>query len=169
MNDIVQAGEIKGELAVQRDPEVVLQEAQKAAQALKNVIATKKNPVRFNGEQFLEYEDWQTIGKFYGLMATTGEAMYHEIDGVKGAKATSKIIEIKTGNVVGGADGWCMRDEPNWRIKPWYQLASMAQTRSASKAFSNLLRFVPILAGYKGTPAEELPASEKEAFAEQVA
>lgn len=160
-NEMTVANEVKGELIVQRDPEIVLQEAQRAAQALKNVIATKKNPVTFNGEQYLEYEDWQTIGKFYGLTVKTGDAVYHEIDGVKGAKATAHIIDVKTGLEIGQGDGWCMRDEQNWKNKPWYQLSSMAQTRAGSKAFSNVLRFVPILAGYKGTPAEEIVGVSK--------
>ena len=43
-------------------------------------------------------------------------------------------------------------DEP----VPMHQLRSMAQTRANSKALANVLRFVPILAGYKGTPAEEM-------------
>lgn len=39
---------------------------------------------------------------------------------------------------------------------PQHQLRSMAQTRANAKALSNVLRFVPVLAGYKGTPAEEM-------------
>src|SRR3990167_4301795 len=36
----------------------------------------------------------------------------------------------------------------------------MAQTRAGSKALSNVLRWVVVLAGYKGTPAEEMTGSE---------
>jgi hypothetical protein len=44
---------------------------------------------------------------------------------------------------------------------PLFQLRSMAQTRASSKAFANVLRFVPLLAGLKGTPAEELPDAQR--------
>jgi hypothetical protein len=39
---------------------------------------------------------------------------------------------------------------------PLFQLRSMAQTRALAKVLANVLRWVPVLAGYKGTPAEEM-------------
>ncbi|MCR4433666.1 MAG: hypothetical protein NUV70_06430 [Caldiserica bacterium] len=142
-------------------PEVVLQEAQRAAQALQRVVAGKKKPVIFKGEQYLEFEDWQTVGKFYGLCARTFEATPVEIFGVKGAKARAEVVDLRTGQVVGGAEAYCMRDEEkeNWAVKPWFQLASMAQTRAGAKALRNVLAWVVVLAGYRPTPAEELPPS----------
>jgi len=140
-------------------PEVVLQEAQRAALALQRVVAGKKKPVIFKGEQYLEFEDWQTVGKFYGLCARTFEATPVEIFGVKGAKARAEVVDLRTGQVVGGAEAYCMRDEENWAGKPWFQLASMAQTRAGAKALRNVLAWVVVLAGYRPTPAEELPPS----------
>ena len=49
-----------------------------------------------------------------------------------------------------------MYDEKNWKGKPWFQLASMAQTRAGAKALRNLLARVVVLAGYNPTPAEEM-------------
>ena len=43
---------------------------------------------------------------------------------------------------------------------PQFQLRSMAQTRACAKAFRNVLSWVIVLAGYKATPAEELPDAE---------
>jgi len=140
-------------------PEVVLQEAQRAASALQRVVAGKRKPVIFKGEQYLEFEDWQTVGKFYGLCARTFEATPAEIFGVKGAKARAEVVDLRTGQVVGGAEAYCMRDEENWAVKPWFQLASMAQTRAGAKALRNVLAWVVVLAGYRPTPAEELPPS----------
>lgn len=45
---------------------------------------------------------------------------------------------------------------------PLFQLRSMAQTRAHSKALSQVLKFVPVLAGYQPTPAEELPVERVE-------
>lgn len=144
------------EMAVMREPAVVLEEARRAARALNDVIASKRKPVLFNGEQYLEYEDLQTLGRFYGLMAKTSDAEPVDVDGVKGARAKAQVVEIKTGTTVGSAEAYCLRDEPNWSRKPWFQLASMAQTRAGAKALRNLLSWVVVMAGYKPTPAEEV-------------
>jgi len=142
-----------------RPPEAVLQEAQRAAKALEKVVAGKKKPVIFRGEQYLEFEDWQTVAKFYGLCARTLEAEPVEIFGVKGARARAEVVDLRTGQVVGGAEAYCMRDEENWQGKPWFQLASMAQTRAGAKALRNVLAWVVVLAGYRPTPAEEIQES----------
>ena len=143
------------EMAIVRDTAVVLTEAKKAATDLQNVIAQKKRPVKFNGEQYLELEDWALAGQFYGYTVKTGDAQQVEIDSVKGAKALAWLLD-KEGNTVGGAEAYCMRDEANWKAKPWFQLASMAQTRAASKAFKNRLSWFVVMAGFKPTPAEEM-------------
>lgn len=143
-------------VAVFRDPEIVVKEAQRAAAVLNEVLSKKENPVMIHGEQYLEYEDWQTAAQFYGYAVETGDAVPFDLDGVKGAKAHAKVINMKTGLIIGGGEAYCMRDEENWKTKPWNQLASMAQTRAAVKALRNRLAWVVVLAGHKGTPAEEM-------------
>lgn len=147
---------VESKVVLARPPEVVLEEAHRAASALQRVITGKKKPVIFQGEQYLEFEDWQTVGKFYGLVVRTFEAVPVEIFEVKGAKARAEVIELRTGQVMGGAEAYCMRDEANWKEKPWFQLASMAQTRAGAKALRNVLAWVVVLAGYRPTPAEEV-------------
>ena len=172
------------EVGIFTSPEIVLENAQTAARALVSVISLKKKPVILNGEQYLEFEDWQTVGQFYGFTVKTGDAVPVEIDGVKGAKAQADLIDLKTGMYLGGAEAYCMRDEEHWntrpkyewqdqgdgkdrkRVKvgdevvPWFQLASMAQTRAGAKAFRNRLAWVVVLAGYRATPAEEMTGNE---------
>ncbi len=149
--------ELKKELEQEaRSPSEILSEAQKAASSLERVISGKKRPLVFRGEQYLEFEDWQTVAKFYGLCARTLEAEPVEIFGVKGAKAKAEVIDLRTGQVIGGAEAYCMRDEEKWKDKPWFQLASMAQTRAGAKALRNVLAWVVVLAGYRPTPAEEI-------------
>ena len=152
-----------GELTIRQDeamtiapPEIVLENAQTAAKALASVISNKKKPVIINDEQYLEFEDWQTIGQFYGFTVKTSDAVPIEIDGIKGAKAQANLLNLKTGLVIGGAEAYCMRDEERWQSKPWFQLASMAQTRAGAKALRNRLAWVVVLAGYRPTPAEEV-------------
>lgn len=141
----------------QRTPEDLLVAASDAAKALERVIAlNERPPIMFQGKRYLEFHHWQTIGKFYHVTARTFDAMPIEIGGVVGFKAKAEAVDEQTGQVVGSAEAYCLRDEPNWKTKPTFQLASMAQTRAASKALSNKFRFVAIVAGYEGTPSEEM-------------
>lgn len=147
------------EVDIVREPSIVLSEAAKAAAALNDVIKKKSKPVIINGEPYLEFEDWQTLGRFYGYSVRTYGAQEVTLDGVKGFKAVADLLDVN-GNVVGGSESFCMRDEPKWKDRPTFQLASMAQTRAGSKALRNKLSWVAVLAGYRPTPAEELDGTE---------
>lgn len=152
------------EIGLQKTPDEIMVDASEAAKALERVISSNKRKlVEFNGKRFLEFPHWQTIGRFFHSTVQTQDAEYLELpSGPKGFKAKAIIIDEKTGAVTGGAEAFCMTDEPNWKHKPLFQLASMAQTRAASKALSNKYRYVAILAGYEPTPGEEVDmATEK--------
>lgn len=147
--------ENQGDMIVTRAPEIVLDEAKKAAKALADVVSKKKKPVMMNGEQYLEFEDWQTVGRFYGISAKVVSTDYIEYGEAKGFQA--KAVAIRTdGMEISGAEAMCLNDENNWKGKPLFQLRSMAQTRSCAKALRNVLAWVVVLAGYKATPAEEI-------------
>jgi len=146
---------LSNELSVKRDPVEVLSEAKKAADALKDVISKKSKPVMMNGEQYLEFEDWQTLARFYGISAKVIDTRFIEIDGAKGFEA--KAIAIRSdGLEISRAEAMCLDDEKNWQNKPLFQLRSMSQTRACAKALRNVLAWVVVLAGYKPTPAEEI-------------
>jgi hypothetical protein len=132
------------QLSVSRPPQTVLEEAGKAAEALKDVISKKKKPVIFGGEQYLEFEDWQTIARFYGVTARVKSTAHVQYGDVHGFEASAETILVGSG------------DEKNWKGKPMFQLRSMAQTRACAKALRNVLAWVVVLAGYKPTPAEEM-------------
>ena len=142
-------------VSVSRAPSEVLKEATQAAKALKQVLDSKKKKVRFNGEQYLEFEDWQTVGKFYGVTVRIAATSPVEIGGVSGYEARAEVID-KSGMIVSAAEAMCLNDERNWSKKPLFQLRSMAQTRASAKALRNVLAWVVVLAGYKPTPAEEM-------------
>lgn len=144
------------DLDVARDPQVVLEEAKRAAKALGDVITNKKKPVIFNGEQYLEFEDWQTVGRFYGITAKVIRTDPVEFGEVRGFEAHAVAMSTRTGLEISAADAMCLNDEPNWAKKPLFQLRSMAQTRACAKALRNVLAWVVVLAGYKPTPAEEM-------------
>jgi len=175
VQDVAVVGsEVKYDLAVARDPNKVLAEATIAAKALKDVISKKAKPVMFNGEQYLEFEDWQTVAKFYGVTAKITSTEYVEIGGAKGFLARAEALLINNGMVISGAEAMCLNDEDKWTSRakyewkngvktkvgevpvPMFQLRSMAQTRACAKCLRNILAWVVVLAGYKTTPAEEM-------------
>lgn len=133
--------------------------AHESAKLLVDIIE-KNNWARQLGGQskHIQYEGWQTVGKYYGYAVKTGDAEPVEIAGIQGFKAHASVVNETTGIIVGGAEAYCMRDEYNWKSKPVFQLASMAQTRAGSKALRQILGFVVALAGYSPTPQEEMAA-----------
>lgn len=143
-------------VSIARAPDEVLNEARRAAVALKQVLDGKKKKVRFNGEQYLEFEDWQTVGKFYGVTVRVVSTSPVEIGDITGFEARAEVIDTHTGQIVSSAEAMCLNDEVNWKKKPLFQLRSMAQTRASAKALRNVLAWVVVLAGYKPTPAEEM-------------
>jgi hypothetical protein len=172
-------------LSVERDPAVVLAEARKAALALKDVIESKKDKVVLNGKTYLTYEDWQTVGRFYGISAKVVSSTHVQYGEVSGFEARAVAILSSNGVEVSAAEAMCLNDEDKWGMRskyewvngkktkvgeiptPLYQLKSMAQTRACAKALRNVLAFVPVLAGYQPTPAEEmLERGSSEAAAE---
>lgn len=213
MNEAVEQYQGPGTaIAMTRKPEMVLKEAHEAAVALQDVIKNKQKPVVFNGEQYIEFEDWQTVGRFFNYTAQVRETRFINIGDAIGWEATAEIIDTQTGMVVSKADAMCLNDEEKWSTKnkyefhycrksggtckddpgageivwednpgkpgkkrpkkervlvgqervPQFQLRSMAQTRACAKAFGNVLRWVVVLAGYKTTPAEEMPGYSPE-------
>jgi hypothetical protein len=144
------------QLVIARPPEVVLEEAHRAARALKDVLDAKPNKVMFGGEQYLEFEDWQTMGRFYGVSAKVVSTAFVEYADVKGFTARAVALRAD-GAEISAAEAVCLHDEANWKTKPLFQLKSMAQTRACAKVLRNVLAWVVVLAGYRPTPAEELP------------
>jgi hypothetical protein len=144
------------DLTIHREPSVVLEEAKRAAKALSDVISGKKKPVIINNEQYLEFEDWMTVARFYGITAKVISTAPISFGDVHGFEARAVAILVQTGEEISAAEAMCLNDESNWKSRPLFMLRSMAQTRACAKALRNVLSWVVVLAGYKSTPAEEM-------------
>lgn len=155
----------KDALALGRAPDLVLDEAKKAADAISKVIEGKAKKVVFNGKTYLQFEDWQTVGRFYGVTAVVQNSKYVEFgeddEKVRGFESQAQALLVATNQVISAAEAMCLDDEPNWSKKPLFQLKSMAQTRACAKALRNVLAWVVVLAGYSPTPAEEMNGDEE--------
>ena len=160
-------------MAIARKPAEVLAEAKDAALQLQMVVANKDKKVMMNGEQYLEFEDWQTLARFYGITARVVRTTFIDYGAARGFEATADAID-RDGRVISSAEAMCLNDEPKWSTRskyewqnrqkvkvgeepvPLFQLRSMAQTRACAKALRNVLAWVVVLAGYRPTPAEDI-------------
>jgi len=147
------------DMSMARRPDVVLAEARTAAKALAEVISSKAKAVIINGKQYLEFEDWQTLGRFYGITAKTVDTNPVSFDGVRGFEA--RAVALYRGTEISAAEAMCLDDEDRWGDRPMFQLRSMAQTRACVKALRNVLAWVVVMAGYAGTPAEEMDSEKR--------
>jgi len=158
------------QLRLQRAPEEVLREASLAAKALRDLVEAKPKKVVLNGKTFLQFEDWLTVARFYGITVASRVTNYVERGRVVGYECHAEAILVSTGQVIGAGQAECLDDEKNWNMRPVYrdgrcvgeekvplfQLRSMAQTRAQAKALRSILAWVVVLAGYAPTPAEEM-------------
>lgn len=151
-----QIEKVKGQgVSLIASPSKLLQDGKRAAEALIKVVKQNGWSVKIQGNDYLQFEAWQTVAKFYGMTVKTVETQHVEYGGVEGFESKSVVIDSQ-GREVGGAEGLCMTDEGNWKNKPLYAIKSMAQTRSGAKALRQVLSWVVVLAGYKATPVEEM-------------
>ena len=118
--EIIVRTEPSSAFAVERSPDTVLEEAHRAAAALKTVLDQKPKKVMMNDEQYLEFEDWITLGRFYGVTAREdGDAEYVTFGDVRGFRASAVAIN-RDGDVISRATAYCLTDEEKWGSRPKY-------------------------------------------------
>jgi len=141
-------------------PEAQVQKASEMARVLQRVVKEAKLARKFGGEkEHLQFEAWQTIGQFFNCTPITEWTKPIMEEGkIIGWESRVNVVNTE-GRVIGCAESMCMRDEANWRNKPNYALRSMSQTRAGGKALRSIFAWVAVLAGYSGTPAEEMDES----------
>jgi hypothetical protein len=103
--------------------------------ALKEVIAGKANPVIMNGEQYLEFEDWQTLGRFFGITCREdGDPEYVIFpDGAAGFKASAVALQRGQTLEITRATAYCLNDEEKWRSRAVYKWLYVTQSGEVSE------------------------------------
>lgn len=167
-------------------PAEVIQQATAVADALKPILQAQGMTTRIGPKDHVQIEGWQTLGallKVTPVCVSTRRIEPKAMYTVKGKKrkwgkvdgrrqvveefdysyevegySWESTVEARTldGRTIGSADAMCSREEDKWKDDDDFALRSMAQTRAGSKALASVLRFVVTLAGYSGTPAEEM-------------
>jgi len=109
------------DMAITRKPDLVLAEAQDAARALKSVIDAKPKKVVIGGSTYLEFEDWQTVGRFYGVAPQITSTKFVEFGDAHGFEAAAQAVHVPSGKVVASAEAMCLDDEEEWSSRPKYE------------------------------------------------
>jgi hypothetical protein len=124
------------------------------ARQLRDYLRQARMTVRIQGRDYVRIEGWQVLCHLCNLPLPSIVELRRE-DREGGYVYVAEAL-LAYGGREYRAYGICASDEPNWRGKPEFQLASMAQTRAAGKVLRLLLGWVVTLAGYEPTPAEEM-------------
>jgi len=132
----------------------------KMANILKSHIIKHKLYVEIVGKNYVMVEGWQFAG---GMMGLFPRIVKVECLGPNKWMAQAEIVNKKTNCVVGSGFAICSKEEQKKKTFDEYAILSMAQTRAIGKAYRNLIGWVIKLAGYEGTPAEEMKNGVKSA------
>jgi hypothetical protein len=124
-NEIMVNQESINALSISRMPEEVLADAKHCADVLMRVYNAKaeKDKVKMNGRYYFEFEDWNTMARFFNVTAQTKTVEYVEYGTVRGFEAVAEAIKIIDGIpvVLSRADAMCLNDEENWGLRPKYE------------------------------------------------
>lgn len=132
------------------------------ANVLKGHIVKQKLYTTIVGKNYAHVEGWQFAGGLMGLFPIVSEVTDLSKAGEIRWMAKVEIQNIKDGKVVGRGFAVCSNKENKKKSFDEYAILSMAQTRAIGKAYRNLIGWVMKLAGYEGTPSEEMvKAGEK--------
>lgn len=128
----------------------------KMANLLKAYVVKNKLYSPISGKNYVQVEGWQYAGGLLGLFPMVTEVVnFSQAKNYK-YQASVDIINVATGAVVGRGIALCSNEENKKKSFDEYAVMSMAQTRAIGKAYRNLIGWTMKLAGYEGTPAEEM-------------
>ena len=135
------------------DPAAMIAQAKVVATMLKEVITSQGLYVTISKKNYVLVEGWTTLGAMLGVAPRT--VSVEEIkEGV--FEAVVELVQSANGTIIGRGIAECGADEP-WASRDRYARKSMAITRATGKAYRLSYSWIIKLAGYEGTPAEEMP------------
>lgn len=141
------------------EPEAMAKRAGVIATVLADIIEKQQLYTMIGGKKHVQIAGWATMGSFLGYLPR--EVWVKELpDG--SYEAMVELYSIHTGQIVGQASSLCSIKESRWGKAEKYARRSMAITRATGKAYRLGFAWVMAMAGYEGTPAEEMPHQVEE-------
>jgi len=142
----------------------------KLATELTKFIDDNRLSTDIAGKKYVMVEGWQFAGSQLGLVAIPNEAQDISKEGGTEIryKSSADVIHIATGNLVSRGFAICSNKETKKKSFDEYAVASMAQTRAIGKAYRNNLSWLIKMAGFEGTPREEITDEVVESMEEDL-
>lgn len=143
------------------NPGAMVAQAKVVATVLKDIVTDLKLFTNIQGKNYVHVEGWTTLGAMLGITPRTvsvAEILTEEFEPV--FEATVELVRNSDGMIVGQGIAECGASD-TWKGRDRYAKKSMAITRATGKAFRLSYSWIIKLAGYEGTPAEEMPAAKK--------
>lgn len=114
--------------------------------------------------EYVTVEGWEVLGTFLGIVPVTTiiKEVKNKQERTVGYVARATLYQnpiIENDEIVGGtviARAEAQADKSGFQ-KDLFAIASMAQTRALGKAYRMGLSWIMKMAGFEGTPAEEMP------------
>ena len=114
--------------------------------------------------EYVTVEGWEVLGTFLGIVPVTTiiKEVKNKQERTVGYVARATLYQnpiIENDEIVGGtviARAEAQADKSGFQ-KDMFAIASMAQTRALGKAYRMGLSWIMKMAGFEGTPAEEMP------------
>lgn len=131
-------------------------EVVKMANVLKNHIVGHNLYTNIKGKNYVHVEGWQFAGGMLGLFPQVVDVKNVGDDKVFKYEAKVNIVNMKTNQIVSTGYAMCSKSESKKASFDEYAVMSMSQTRAIGKAYRNIIGWVMKLAGYQGTPSEEM-------------
>lgn len=138
-----------------QDSSGIIQKATNIANQLAPIVERAKLYSMINGRKYVKVEGWATMLNMLGIFPATEYSRRLEREGEIAYEARV-ILRHTSGTIVGAGEGICSSKERNWSGRDEFAIKSMAQTRATGKAARLGFSWIVAMAGFEGTPAEEM-------------
>lgn len=126
------------------------------ADVLKKHIVKQQLSTNIMGNDYAHVEGWQFAGGLMGIFPRVTKVENLSQGTEKKWMAEVEIVRLKDNVIIGFGAAICSSLEGKKKSFDEYAILSMAQTRAIGKAYRNSIGWVMKLAGYEGTPKEEM-------------
>lgn len=151
------------------DPATAVAYARQVSGVIASVLEEGSGFVTIQNKRHITIEGWQTLAAMTGhTVEVEWSRIVPGLADPKGIEAweARAVVRDQTGRVVAAGESMADPNEPGagskWARGGNFSVRSMAQTRAMSRALSSRMRYIVQLAGFSGTPAEEIGEEREE-------
>lgn len=142
-------------IEIKVNPADLMKNSNDVADVCRDIV--KQTACTIKQKKYVKIEGWSAIAIAHGCTLSASAIKKEE----NGFSVIGTVRRSSDGMILCEAEGYCGRDEYNWKDRDEYALRAMAQTRAMSRAartaFSHII--VMIDSELSSTPAEEVPAN----------